>query len=220
MPLIGVLYTEPHGSVCQDRLRCLVRGALGCHPTRRPGTARACRRFDYGPCREVPHDPHGHEEACRRLGAGGARHHGEGRARADLQARPAPAGGRGGMDREAPPALERTLRRVGQGCRGIETEGESKWTKEEKVRPPPRRTARGWSGSPSANSSSHAPSTRLRASCSRRGPRQNYSGGGGYQNRMGKPCFPAKWMFALGGSIVWCFATKIRRWSSTARTSK
>ncbi len=25
----------------------------------------------------------------------------------------------------------------------------------------------------------------LRASCSRRGPRQNYSGGGGYQNRMG-----------------------------------
>src|ERR1700688_1809421 len=44
--------------------------------------ARACRRFDHGPCREVPYDPHGHEEACRRLGAGGARHHGEGRARA------------------------------------------------------------------------------------------------------------------------------------------
>ena len=27
-------------------------------------------------------------------------------------------------------------------------------------------------------------------------------------------------MFALGGSIVWCFATRIRRWSSSARTSK
>ena len=24
----------------------------------------------------------------------------------------------------------------------------------------------------------------------------------------------------VGGSIVWCFATKIRRWSSSARTSK
>jgi hypothetical protein len=31
---------------------------------------------------------------------------------------------------------------------------------------------------------------------------------------------PAKWMFALGGSIVCCFVTKIRRWSSLARTSK
>ena len=37
--------------------------------------------------RDVPHDPHGHEEARRRPGAGGARHHGEGRARADLPAR-------------------------------------------------------------------------------------------------------------------------------------
>ena len=33
---------------------------------------------------KIPHDPHGHEKACRRFGAGGARHHGEGRARADL----------------------------------------------------------------------------------------------------------------------------------------
>jgi predicted nucleic acid-binding protein len=82
--------TEPYGSVFPDPLRCLVRRALGRHPTRRSGAARACGRFDHGPCREVPHDPHGHEEACRRLGAGGARHHGEGRARADLQARPAP----------------------------------------------------------------------------------------------------------------------------------
>src|ERR1051325_400150 len=32
---------------------------------------RAFRRFDHGPCREVPHDPHGHEEARRSLGAGG-----------------------------------------------------------------------------------------------------------------------------------------------------
>ena len=46
-------------------------------------------------------------------------------------------GGRGGMDREVPPALGRTLRRVGQGCRGIETEGESRWTKQELVSPPP-----------------------------------------------------------------------------------
>ena len=38
--------------------------------------------------------------------------------------------------------------------------------------------------------------------------------------RLGRTCFPAKWMFALEDSIVWCFATKIRRWSSSARTSK
>ena len=37
----------------------------------------------------------------------------------------------------APPALGRTLRRVGQGCRGIETEGEGRWTQEEKVNPHP-----------------------------------------------------------------------------------
>jgi hypothetical protein len=35
--------------------------------------------------------------------------HRKGRARADLQARPAWAGQRGGMDREVPPALGRTL---------------------------------------------------------------------------------------------------------------
>src|SRR5258708_39147041 len=60
--LQSVSYTEPHGSVLPSPLRCLIRSALGCHPTRRSGAARACRRFDHGPCREVPHDPHGHEE--------------------------------------------------------------------------------------------------------------------------------------------------------------
>ena len=34
---------------------------------------------------------------------------------------------------EVPPALGRTLRRVGQGCRGTETEGEGRWTQEERV---------------------------------------------------------------------------------------
>src|SRR5215468_1782936 len=137
MPPTPELYTEPDGSVFPGLLRCLVRRTLGRHPTWRFGAARACRRFNYGPCREVPNDPHGHEEACRRLGAGGTRHHGEGRARADLQARPAPTGGRGGMDREVPPALGRTLRRAGQGCRGIEAEGEGRWRQEETVSPDP-----------------------------------------------------------------------------------
>ena len=36
---------------------------------------------------------------------------------------------------EVSPALGLTLRRVGQGCRGIETEGEGRWTQEERVRP-------------------------------------------------------------------------------------
>jgi DNA-binding transcriptional ArsR family regulator len=40
-----------------------------------------------------------------------------------------------GLDREIPAALGRALRRVGQGRRGIETEGEGRWTQEEEVRP-------------------------------------------------------------------------------------
>ena len=41
------------------------------------------------------------------------------------------------MDREALPALGRTVRRVGQRCRGIETEGDGRWTQKEEVRPHP-----------------------------------------------------------------------------------
>src|SRR5262249_77915 len=32
--------TEPNGAVCESSSRCLVRRALGRHPTRRPGAAR------------------------------------------------------------------------------------------------------------------------------------------------------------------------------------
>jgi DNA-binding transcriptional ArsR family regulator len=70
-------------------------------------------------------------------GAGRARHHGEGRARADLPAQPSPTRRRDGMDRSVPQALGLTLRRVGQGCRGNETEGEGRWTQREIVSPPP-----------------------------------------------------------------------------------
>src|SRR6516165_6120577 len=111
---VYVLYIEPYGSVYASQPRCLVRCALGRHPTRRPGAARARRRFNLGPCRKVPHDPHGHEETCWRLGALGTRHHAEGRTSANLQARPAQAGERGGMDREVPSALGHTLRRAGR----------------------------------------------------------------------------------------------------------
>src|SRR5262249_15792155 len=127
MPLL-MLYTEPYGSVLPDPLRCFVRRALGRHPARRSGATRACGRFDHSPCREVPHDPYGHQETWRRLRASGARQDREGWARTDLQARGARTGGRGGMDREVSPALGRALRPVGHCCRGIETEGESKWT--------------------------------------------------------------------------------------------
>src|SRR5688500_14617015 len=71
-------YTLPYGKVCAEPPRCLVRRALGCHPTRRSGAARAFRRFDYGSCPEVPHHPRRHDEARRRFGAGRARDHGEG----------------------------------------------------------------------------------------------------------------------------------------------
>src|SRR2546422_6482040 len=86
------------------------------------------RRFDHGPCREVPHDAHGHEEARRRSGAGGARHHEEDRARADVPSGPAPIGGRDGVAREGPPAPGGTPRRVGQRWPGTETKGEKGWT--------------------------------------------------------------------------------------------
>src|SRR5262245_29465723 len=127
------VHTEPYGSVYEYPSRCLVRCALGCHATWRSGATRTCGSFNHGSCREVQHDPHGHEEACRCPGVRRARHYGEDRARADLQDRSAATGGGDGMDREIPPTLGRTLRRVGQGRRGIETEGEGRWAQEEKV---------------------------------------------------------------------------------------
>src|SRR5690606_28553161 len=85
-------YTEPYGSVFTSPTGCLVRRARGPHPARHSRAAGAWGRFDHRPCEAVPHDPHGHEEARRGPGAGGARHHGKGRARPDVQARLAPAG--------------------------------------------------------------------------------------------------------------------------------
>ena len=38
---------------------------------------------------------------------------------------------------ESTPALGCTVRRAGQGCRGTETEGEGRWTQEERVSPRP-----------------------------------------------------------------------------------
>src|SRR5689334_14121309 len=118
-----LLYTEPYGSVF-DPTRYFVRRALGPHAAWRSRAARTSRRFDHRPCREVPHDAHGHEEARRRSGAGGARRHEEDRARADVPVGVTPTGGRGGVAGEVPTALGRTLQRVGQGCRGTHTKGE------------------------------------------------------------------------------------------------
>src|SRR5688572_22123801 len=147
------MYTEPHGSVYERLPRCLVRRTLGRHSTRRSRAARTCRRVDHGSCREVPHDAHGNEEACGRPGRGGARHHGEGRARADLHAWLASTGGSGSVDREVPTSLERTLRGVGHGYRGTETKGKRRWSKKETLSPLPRRTARPWNGRPTVSSS-------------------------------------------------------------------
>src|SRR5215467_1566295 len=126
MPRTVALNTEPYGSVYDDPTRYFVRRALGPHAARCSGAALPSRRFDHGPCREVSHDAHGHEEARRRSGAGGTRHYEEDRARADVPAGPAPIGGRDGLAREVPPALGRTLRRVGQACRGTHTKGEER----------------------------------------------------------------------------------------------
>src|SRR6476469_7397341 len=126
MPRTLALNTAPYGSVYDDSTRYFVRRALGGHAAWRSGAARTSRRFDHGPCRDVPDDAHGHEEARRGSGAGGARHHEEDRARADVPAGPAPIGGRDGVAREVPPALGRTLRPVGQGCRGTHTKGEGR----------------------------------------------------------------------------------------------
>src|SRR5262249_1794476 len=113
----------------------------------------ACRRVDHGSCREVSHDADGHEEARGRPGTGGARHHGEGRGRADLDARRAQTGGSSRGGREIPPSLGRTPRGGGHGYRGTETKGKSRWSKKQKLSPLPRRTARPWNGSPSVSSS-------------------------------------------------------------------
>ena len=72
----------------------------------------------------------------------GARYHREGRACADLQARPKRTGERDGVDGEVPPAVGRTLRRVGQAGRRIETEGERQWAKEKITQSTPQNTAR------------------------------------------------------------------------------
>src|ERR1700685_625098 len=135
------VYAEPDGSVFEYRPQCFVRRALGCHPTRRSGTARPRGCFDHRPCREVSHDANGHEEARRRLGAGGARRDGESRARADLQTRPTRTGHRGGMDRAVTPALGRTLQRVGQAYRGIKTKVESRTTKQKILKATPQGTS-------------------------------------------------------------------------------
>ena len=75
MPPIRALYTEPHGSVSASPTRCLIRRAVGRDPARRAGATQPRRRFYHGPRRKVPYDPHGHEEACCRVGAGGACHY-------------------------------------------------------------------------------------------------------------------------------------------------
>src|SRR4029078_8112721 len=41
------------------------------------------------------------------------------------------------FEKDVPPALGRTLRRIGQGRRGTETEGEGRWTQAERVSPTP-----------------------------------------------------------------------------------
>src|SRR6185312_8998342 len=144
-------YSEPYGSLSSPPRRN-VRRALRCHPARRAGAARGLRRLDHRPCPTVSHDPHGHEEARQHPGAGGARDYGESRARTNLHARTTPAGRRGRLDRAAPRTLERALRRAGQACRSLETQGEGRCPKQKKVVPPPP-TAPLWSASPTTNSS-------------------------------------------------------------------
>src|SRR5690606_20488127 len=100
-----LVYAEPYGSVTASPPGCFIRRALGPHTTRHSGAAWGFGRVDHGARRTVPYDPHGDQEARRCPGAREARHHGKGRAGADVQAWAAPAGGRGGMDRAVPSAL-------------------------------------------------------------------------------------------------------------------
>src|SRR3569832_2500132 len=123
------LITEPDGSVFYSPPGRLLRRALGRHPARRAGAARAFGRLDHRARGPFPHDPDGHEEARRRAGAGRLGHQREGGPRAHLPARPARPRGRGSLDRWPPPGLERTLRRPGRGGRGSETQGEARWAR-------------------------------------------------------------------------------------------
>ena len=120
--------TEPDGSVFDRAPGCILRRTLRRHATWRFGAARAFGCFDFGPRRQVPHDPHGHEEACRRTGACRARHHGEGREGADVPPRPSPTRPKNGLARRLPKALGRALRRIGRRPGRIEAQGEDRWT--------------------------------------------------------------------------------------------
>ena len=136
------------GETTSPSLSLIAQRNEGGRQRRVRSASRPCRRFDYGLAEKLHMILTGIKEACRRRRAGRAYHHGEDRARADLQARPAPTGRRGGLDREVPPALGCTLRSAGQNCRGPETGGDIRWTQEEVS----LRTARRWNGSPSVRS--------------------------------------------------------------------
>ena len=78
------------------------------------------------------HDPHGHEEACGRPGAGQARQDGEGRGVRGVQPGPRRLQEETAWLRSTASSGDSTFRRAGQGCRRTETEGGGRWTQEER----------------------------------------------------------------------------------------
>ena len=117
-------------------------------------------------------------------------------------------------------ALGRTLRRLGQGCRRIETKGESRWTKEEKVRSPPRRTARRWNG----KSERELVATNRQRPCA---PRvRSVDQGRTVRELVGTKVVWSDPAFLRDGCSCWrqvpfgVLATRLRPWSSSARTAK
>ena len=140
--------------------------------------------------------------------------------------RPAPTGGRAGMDRGIPPALGSTLRRVGQGCRGAETEGEGRWTqKKESEDTPMKNHTTAERKSERELVPSRELSTPRRASCSRRGPSPSCSSGGGHRSRAWHLHAFLRGGCSCGGSYRFVFHVRQRclrssPWRSSASTSK
>ena len=182
------------------RLDASFRRAVGRDSTRRSRAARACRRVDHRPGRHIPHDADRHEEARRRLGAGRAGHHREGRARADLQARPAPPRGRDGLDRGYRQLWAARFDELDKVVEELKRKEKIRWTQNERVDQGGR--------NPSASSSSRGPSTRPARIVFDAWTKPELFKRWWVPKSLACPCSPASWTFAPGAATASCSVMK------------
>src|SRR5688572_3005216 len=91
------IYTEPYGSVFTSHGQG-VRSVVRSNPSRHPPSTRRGQCVDHRTRREIPDDPHGHEEARASPRGRGVGEDGEGWTGTCLPIELAPVGGRGRLD--------------------------------------------------------------------------------------------------------------------------